>query len=642
MKTSWWLSAVVLLTVAMGSLGLWLWPIADVRASLDGRSEIPAHGYVGSTTCKSCHQDHYRTWHDTYHRTMTQEATPKSVEGAFDGRVVTAWGGRIRPVHDAQGFAFEYLNEDGTVHHRYPVVRTVGSHRYQQYLTQVPGDASGQYRRLQMLWHNEDKRWVHMNGVFLYDDHQPFNQQVTTWNSNCIFCHNTGPEPGVTDYDEVLDHLAQGHPGSLTQLAHYDSKVAELGIACEACHGPGETHASLNRNPVRRYWLALSGRADPSIVNPRRLEPHRAAEICGQCHGQRQPVNEALTQTWLTTGPTFRPGERLADHVRLVWPEEPGPPGKPDLYRSRFWGDRTPRLSAYEMQGLSESKCYTEGKATCRTCHEAHGGDVNAMMRPEAKTNATCLSCHKNLAANVPEHTHHATASSGSLCVNCHMPELVYGVMETHRSHRIEIPDVRADRAAGRPDACTQCHLDQTSDWAARALDTWGTRGGMARGDNAHPALAASETLTPLASPLPSSVETADPAPEFWHQLLGGDTVQRAIAARTAGHAGRPLTRDSARRSLGALLAAMDDQYPAVRRFAWKSATTMATPAQVDLGPGFAAYDFTGDPLAREAIRVEAVRRLTATGIDGLPQAPQVAAWRQAGIARGGQINIGE
>jgi CelD/BcsL family acetyltransferase involved in cellulose biosynthesis len=42
--------------------------------------------WTGSTTCESCHPDHYASWHRTFHRTMTQEATPETVLGAFDGR----------------------------------------------------------------------------------------------------------------------------------------------------------------------------------------------------------------------------------------------------------------------------------------------------------------------------------------------------------------------------------------------------------------------------------------------------------------------------------------------------------------------------------------------------------------------------
>ena len=41
-------------------------------------------GYVSSDACKACHPGEYASWHRTYHRTMTQVATPETVLGDFD------------------------------------------------------------------------------------------------------------------------------------------------------------------------------------------------------------------------------------------------------------------------------------------------------------------------------------------------------------------------------------------------------------------------------------------------------------------------------------------------------------------------------------------------------------------------------
>lgn len=544
---------------------------------------------------------------------MTQEAGPHSVQGAFDGEIGEAWGGRMRPVEDAEGHWMETLDAQGRLLQRHRVVRTVGSHRYQQYLTQVPSTGEN-YHRLPWLWHNGDQRWVHMNAAFLYSDAQHYDQQVTTWNQNCIFCHNTGPQPRIQNYDELIARLSRGESLDFLRSARYTSDVAELGIACEACHGPGSAHAELNRDPVRRYWLSLTDTPDPSIVHPQQLDPVTSAQVCGQCHGQRLPKTNDLAEVWLKTGPTYRPGENLFDHVRLVWPEEPGSARNPDLYRARFWNDRTPRLSAYEFQGLLQSPCHLQGGLSCNDCHTAHGGDVNGMMRPEARGNSTCLGCHQDIADDVPAHTRHAADSSGSTCNNCHMPELVYGVMEIHRSHRIEVPDVTAARAARRPDACTNCHLDRSSDWAAAQLAHWNG--------------------APLS-------EIAGQPPEHWRQLFAGDPVQRGIAARVAGKPGRPLDAQTAASSFGALVMAMDDAYPAVRRFAWQSAQALAPLAGLDPGPDFSRFDFTGPPEARETIRRIALRAARRSGAP-LPDPAQVTAWRAEARALGIEINIGE
>ena len=41
-------------------------------------------GYVSSNTCQSCHPREHASWQMSYHRTMTQYATPDSVRGPFN------------------------------------------------------------------------------------------------------------------------------------------------------------------------------------------------------------------------------------------------------------------------------------------------------------------------------------------------------------------------------------------------------------------------------------------------------------------------------------------------------------------------------------------------------------------------------
>src|SRR5438093_11761889 len=51
---------------------------AGIRA---GRTDA---GYLESGDCRKCHETNYSTWKATFHRTMTQEASPKSMLGDFD------------------------------------------------------------------------------------------------------------------------------------------------------------------------------------------------------------------------------------------------------------------------------------------------------------------------------------------------------------------------------------------------------------------------------------------------------------------------------------------------------------------------------------------------------------------------------
>src|SRR5208282_3385210 len=87
------------------------------------------------------------------------------------------------------------------------------------------------------------------------------------WNVGCIDCHSTAGQPWQGK-DEVS----------------FDTRVAEFGIACEACHGPAGEHIRQNSNPWRRYALHFQKQGDPTIVNPSRLSSKRSSEICGRCH----------------------------------------------------------------------------------------------------------------------------------------------------------------------------------------------------------------------------------------------------------------------------------------------------------------------------------------------------------------------
>ncbi len=51
--------------------------------------------YAGSASCRECHTDEHKSWHDSYHRSMTQIMTPDTVMAAFDGQSLTFGGERF-------------------------------------------------------------------------------------------------------------------------------------------------------------------------------------------------------------------------------------------------------------------------------------------------------------------------------------------------------------------------------------------------------------------------------------------------------------------------------------------------------------------------------------------------------------------
>jgi len=486
------------------------------------RTGRPDAGYLESNDCRKCHETNYSTWHATFHRTMTQEADQKSVLGDFElYNTITYQGVRTEMIRENGRYWMKFTGADGKKQ-QLEVVRTIGSRRIQQYLTKS-GD---QWVRLPIAYDLVQRRWMHLNGSFFYPDGSDYKQHVAEWNLNCVFCHNVKAQPN-------LDWTSQSR----------NTEVAELGIACGACHGPAGGHAQRALSPVTRYlWHVKDPGAPPvAVTNPAKLDSDRSAMVCGHCHGQRLPEPRERIRTMMSDGDPYDPGKNLLEFYRPVQREDKIGDFS---FAPRFWADGSPRLTAYEYQGMTRSTCFRAGKPgqriTCISCHEMHGGDPRGQLTEKMKTNAACTQCHQQFATPVQliAHTKHSAESTGSLCYNCHMPSIVYGVMSAHRTHDITNPRPDETVRFNKPNACNQCHLD----WSVNR------------------AIAESQRLWPSAFAGSKTGDQRFDEPEGKRALFGGDAVMRALTAAAmtpATDANAPL-----------LLEAMQDRYPIVRYFA--------------------------------------------------------------------------
>lgn len=551
------LPAALLLALLAGVAAMVRSIAAETRTPVD----LGAVDYATSESCEMCHPQRYASWYRTYHRTMTQPADPGAVLGDFGGATLTHDGVTSRFTRDGDRFFIETLNAYGAME-RHEVALTVGSRRIQQYVTRV-GD---RHVRLPLAWNIEERRWMHLNGAFLDPDGAAFNTHRALWDVNCIFCHNTKAQPR---YD-----VATGT---------FDAKVAELGIACEACHGPAAVHVARNRDPLRRYLLHLGGR-DPTIHSPAEMTPERQVEVCGHCHGQRTPNPPSRLAEFLTTGDPYTAGDDLGAVTRPLDAHTAVPGIDVAL---RFWKDGTPRLTAYEYQGLLLSKGHETSDLTCISCHDMHGGDPRGMIQPAMRGNQGCLQCHGDIGRDLRAHTGHDPAGAGSDCYSCHMPPTTWGLLAIHPSHRITNPEPARAWRHDMPDACTVCHTDRTAAWAAR------------------------EVSRHYGSPLPADlpVRGGFEHAETVRALLAGDVVQRAVAAHALA-AERSSTREVAARlwAIPLLIVTLEDRYPAIRRVARRGLERLAALAERD-HPGLAARPPGFDPMAPAPDRAAAIER---------------------------------
>jgi predicted CXXCH cytochrome family protein len=394
------------------------------------------------------------------------------------------------------------------------------------------------------------------------------------------------------------------------RIVRYETEVAELGISCEACHGPGAEHVRLNHNPARRLALQQSRAGDPSIVHPERLTVQRRDEICARCHGALVPKE----QTWdsRTHRDPFIAGQELTKFNTFFWSEAEqaklagvpqiahGPAGTEPI-DGRFWGDGTPLTTALEYNGMALSACYEQGQGTmsCLSCHTMHGDDPNFLLKPGMNSNRACYQCHAEYRDKLTEHTHHAANSAGSLCYNCHMPHVVYSLLATHRSHRIESPSVAATVKTGKPHACNLCHLDKSLGWTQAQLARWND------GPNK-----SEVKLSPDQEAISAAVLT----------LAQADARSRAMLAGAFGHSWAH--EASGADWTGALITRLldEERYPAVRYLLHRS-------LRLTHGVrGSAGYDYLAEPKTRAAqlvsLRIMFDSRPVMREIPGVPLTP--------------------
>jgi hypothetical protein len=350
---------------------------------------------------------------------------------------------------------------------------------------------------------------------------------------------------------------------------------------------------------MRRYGFHLTGRADPTIVQPLRLNPRRSSQVCGQCHSLWEFYDRAGERQANDTGLPYRPGDDLSETRFIAQPtlnmgsatmkmllEE-----DPEFVSTVFWPDGMVRATGREYNGLLDSPCYKDAKEDARTlscfsCHTMHQGADDTrpvsewaagQVAPRADGNGACLQCHAALGRDIPAHTKHRADSSGSTCYNCHMPHTTYGLLKTILSHQISSPTVQATLQTGRPNACNLCHLDKTLAWSAERLHEW------------------------YGTPVPDMSDDDRQIAASLVTLLRGDAGQRAIIAQSMGWT--PAREASGTSWMPPYLALLlNDQYDAVRYITGRSLRSL---------PGYEefAYDPVALPERRLAARRHALER---------------------------------
>lgn len=562
--------------------------------------------YVSSDECRACHPAEYDSWKNSWHRTMTQVASPEAVFGDFSHAPLERDGQTYQLTRRGDRFFAHFRDPAQPEARWHEIVLTTGSHHMQTYWY-----ARGEGKRVGFFpfsYLKQEARWVPGESTFLQPPDVKQEPGAGSWNDNCVHCHTTRGRPGMFD---ASSHAAR-------------TDAVEFGIACEACHGPGREHIEANRDPTRRYGGHLDPDGDETVVNAMRLTRERSAEVCGQCHG----ISESLAgdDSSSVTGYSYRAGEVLDETNRMVlrggrkFPHPPSDESKA-YHDTLFWSDGMVRVSGREMNGLLESPCFQHGEMTCLSCHQLHrkrtderdfGTWADDQLARGMRGNEACLQCHENYRDRVAEHSNHPVASGGSECMNCHMPYTTWGLMKAIRQHTVDSPSVASSLETGRANACNACHVDQPLAWSAQWMNAW------------------------YAQPIPELDETERTTAASLMWLLRGDAGQRVLSA---WYLGWPEAHEAAGKAWipPHLAALLDDPYDVVRHAAGRS--LMSLPGYEDL-----AYDYVGTAAHREERAREALSLYLARGRQPIERAKaerlllyedgSVDRVRQAGLER--------
>tara|TARA_B100001123_G_scaffold383876_3_gene456193 strand:+ start:1620 stop:3545 length:1926 start_codon:yes stop_codon:yes gene_type:complete len=451
--------------------------------------QIQADGFVSSSACQACHPSQYNSWYGSYHRTMTQIATPETVIANFDDVYVSdVHGDTMHLEQRGNEFWATFTEPDSpksTINQiTRQVVMITGSHHQQIYWY-----STGHDRALNVLpgvYIISENKWVPRSAVVLHPPNQSLSMTDGHWNAICLACHTTHPK---TQFRAPFLDLP-------IEDQAVDTTVAEFGIACEACHGPATEHIQKHQNPLTRYRSYLSDEPDSSIVEPSSLSPQRSSQVCGQCHSVWEFYDSAGERHANAEGFPYSPGDELRETRFIPQPmKQLGSQAlnafvakDPDFVAGSFWPDGMIRVSGREYNGLIDSPCFTNTvdhnsseTLSCFSCHNMHKSTDDPrpistwadthQVASDMDTNEACLQCHDTFRTNVAQHTGHAQDSTGSLCYNCHMPYSSYGLLKAVRSHTISSPSISETIEYGRPNACNLCHLDKTLSWTGAVLE---------------------------------------------------------------------------------------------------------------------------------------------------------------------------
>ena len=403
--------------------------------------------YVGRDVCARCHAEQVSQWSGSHHDLAMQVAGEQTVLGDFNNASLAHYGMTSTFFRKNDMYMVRTEGPDGKLD-EFTVKYTFGVEPLQQYLIEFPG---GRLQALSLAWDTRPQeqggqRWFHLypDERIAHDDELHWTRPSQNWNSMCAECHSTGLKK---NYDPVE--------------RTFETAWSEIDVSCEACHGPGARHVAWAKRPAEQRQKDpgmglvvqlderrdISWTIDPETGNAVRSRPRhtdREIALCARCHSRRSPISKDYVH-----------GEPLLDHYlpRL-------------LDEGMYYADGQINDEVYVYGSFIQSKMQHAG-VTCSDCHEPHG------LALRVPGNGVCLQCHQADRYDQSDHHFHKASSPGASCAECHMPAKTYMVVDPRHDHSMRIPRPDLSVTLGTPNACNNCHADQSAEWAADQVRDW-------------------------------------------------------------------------------------------------------------------------------------------------------------------------
>jgi predicted CXXCH cytochrome family protein len=210
--------------------------------------------YVGSRSCKSCHEQIYEHWQKTPMANVVRD--PREHPEAILPDLATNTVAKFK---------------------KEQVALVYGSIWKQRYFTKIGDD----YFPEPAQWDVTNKVWrpyFVANGTDWWVQFYPQDNMKRPTGPTCDGCHSV-------DYNI------------------HTKQVTEWNVGCEKCHGPGSEHAE---HPTRG-----------NILNPARMNYVRANDTCIQCHSQGRPLTSPIEGKYYDWPVGYRVGLNLRDYWNL-------------------------------------------------------------------------------------------------------------------------------------------------------------------------------------------------------------------------------------------------------------------------------------------------------------------------------------